>query len=114
MEAIIVLPWLIGCAAIAYIANERGRSMFVWFFVALFVSPVIAFAVIAAIPMRGSALMRFDDQIHQECRECSGPFRIGALRCFSCGAVPGVQHQLSPGTPGWHHDDSPISPRVLT
>lgn len=41
--------WVLAAAMTAYVANERGRSGVVWFFLALFV-PVVSILCLIALP----------------------------------------------------------------
>ena len=52
MSFVVLLAWLGLCGACAFIARERGRSAFGWGVLAFFVSPVIAFLILVAVPRR--------------------------------------------------------------
>lgn len=52
LGAAIIFLWLPLCGVVGYVAEQRGRSALGWFAVAFFLSPLIAFAVLVATPMR--------------------------------------------------------------
>ena len=51
MEGILFIGWLILCGLVAFIAGQRGRSPLAWFVVSFFLSPLVGYAVLVAIPL---------------------------------------------------------------
>lgn len=51
MEIVVLFVWIVGVGAVAFIANERGRSGVAWGVVAFLLSPLFGYAVLVAIPV---------------------------------------------------------------
>jgi hypothetical protein len=101
---VLMIVWIAGALAVAAVANGRGRNMFLWGVLAILVSPLLAFACLVALPMRGYPLLGFDGDLHVECAACKGPFRHDALRCMTCGDAPAprvAETVRSASEPGW-------------
>jgi len=85
MELILVVAWVAAAIGIGWVAQSRGRSAVGWIVVSIVCSPVVAYALLVATPLRGDALMGFDPDLHSVCHACKGPRITGASRCQRCG-----------------------------
>lgn len=79
--------WLPLCFVVAYAASQKGRSGVGFFFLSFFLSPLIGFLAVIAVPSVArttSAPRNGADLVI--CHSCRKPRRYDALRCPSCGA----------------------------
>lgn len=85
MEWLILWPLL--CAVVAYAAGQKGRSGVGFFFLSLFLSPLVGLLVLIALPARQteatSQPVRGSDLI--VCHNCKRPRRADSERCPNCG-----------------------------
>ena len=80
MEALAVLVWGIWTAGCAYIAAERGRSPFAWGVIALVLSPLFAYLMLIAVPVRAdrrreveAAIAESDGALRAAAKASDGP-----------------------------------------
>jgi hypothetical protein len=45
------LAWFASCFVVSFVAGEKNRSDIGWWFIAFFVSPLVALVALAALPM---------------------------------------------------------------
>mgnify|MGYP007100063950 CR=1 FL=1 len=89
MEWLIV--WIPLCFLVAWIASQKGRSGVGWFFLSLFLSPVIGLLALIAVPSApatassgGAPTQGAKDLVL--CHSCGRPKRFGLPSCPHCGA----------------------------
>lgn len=70
----IALGWFVFAILAGYLASTKGRSGFGWFFLALFISPLIAFIAILIAGESG-----------KKCPACAETVKLEALKCKHCG-----------------------------
>ena len=73
--------WLILCAAVGNLAERRGHSGVLWYLFSLFFSPLIGFAIVAALP---SLKTLGPDIAYKQCPHCPAMVKVGADICPFC------------------------------
>jgi hypothetical protein len=89
----ISLMWIALCVAVGLWAARRGRSAGCWSIAALFLSPVLAWAFLAALPKlgtaaaaeRAAAVQAPSPETHVKCPDCAELIRKEARVCRHCG-----------------------------
>ena len=76
------------CHLIARAAVRKGRSYGAWLAIALFVSPVLAAIIIAAVAPIPSGSSPSTEYF--SCPRCAEPIRTAAKACRYCGAEFGI------------------------
>lgn len=79
------LIWLFLCFVVAYVASQKGRSGFGMFLLSLFLSPLIGFIVVIALPVRQPEKTSSGYII---CWSCKRPRPDDGLACRRCSAAP--------------------------
>jgi drug/metabolite transporter superfamily protein YnfA len=76
-----VYVWI--CTLIAAAARRKGRSYGAWFSISLFVSPILAAIIIAAVSP--AEITSSDSSDFVPCPRCAEPIRSAAMACRYCG-----------------------------
>jgi len=76
--------WLIFAVVVGVVASSRGRSGFGWFLLAMVVSPLLAFIVVAFLPSLKNAP---NSNTHAKCAMCAELILKEAIKCKHCGHV---------------------------
>jgi len=81
----ILLLWFVLCILVAWIGTQKGRSGWGFFFLSFFLSPLIGFLVVLALPAKapGVSTPRGSDLIL--CSACGRPHRADTNDCPHCG-----------------------------
>ena len=76
---IAVIAWLVVAVAAGWLADEKGRSAFIWFLVGLVSGPFAV--VLVGLAPRGAS------GDYRRCRDCREPVRREATVCPFCRAT---------------------------
>ncbi|HQS14987.1 zinc ribbon domain-containing protein [Reyranella sp.] len=82
----IVTLWLPLCALVGWLAGQKGRSGAGFFFLALFLSPLVGLLAVIAVP-RIEQRARANGRDFILCHSCNRPRRVDAYACPHCGSV---------------------------
>lgn len=90
----IAVVWFALCIAAAVYAVRCGRSGIVWFFISLFLSPLVGFLFLLVLPKTGVAAAPKDElgnpitpKTHVRCPDCREVVRRDANKCKHCGTA---------------------------
>jgi hypothetical protein len=90
----IFLFWVIFAVIVAVAASGRGRSGLGWFFLSVFISPLLSFILLMVLPKIGIASMSTDEtgraitpETHVRCPDCKELVRRDARKCKHCGTA---------------------------
>ena len=99
-----LLLWLPACFVVAYVASQKGRSGFGFFLLSFFLTPLIGFLAVIAVPRveRPSAPFRKDyldaAPALKKCPRCAEMIKPDAQACRYCGAEQ-ASHAATPAVP---------------
>lgn len=78
--------WLVLAIVVAIVAAARGRSGFGWFFIALLISPIISFIVLALLGRTAEPASPEPFRRMRRCPFCAEDILAEAVRCKHCGS----------------------------
>lgn len=84
----IVGAWLLFSIGVGVLAASFGRGGFLWFLLALVISPLLAVVALLIAGRKRSAIRDFSDahpSTHVLCPDCAEPVRNEAKVCKHCG-----------------------------
>jgi len=82
--------WVFLSLLVGYFAGKKGRSPGNWFFISLFISPLIA-GFLLLIGADISEQENFKNGVLKKCLYCAEPIKREAVKCKHCGAdLPAV------------------------
>jgi hypothetical protein len=84
MTLIIIIVWLVCCAAVASRAKVRGRSGVGWFFFSLFFSPLIGIILIFVLPEKPTEPDEATLLLTRKCPYCFSVIPSAASVCSHC------------------------------
>jgi len=73
--------------ACAFLAARRGRSGIGWFFICLFLSPLIGFIFVLVLPDKAAMASQPNPNTHVKCPDCRELVLRDARKCKHCGAT---------------------------
>lgn len=100
----ILFVWLGLSVAVGVVAERRGRNGFGWVLFSVFLSPLLGFIFVLALPKVGEAAAAVDEtgamiteKTHVRCPDCRELVRRDARKCKHCGAslVPQVAESMN-------------------
>lgn len=83
---ITVLIWVVLSAVVGWAGSQKGRSGAGFFFLSLFLSPLIGLLVVIAVPKVEQATSAPKGNDFILCHACNRPRRVDAVTCPHCGA----------------------------
>jgi len=75
----LIITWVIISLVVGYLAGQRGRDPFEFFLLSLVISPLIAFLILIALPIKNP-----DEQQKVKCPHCHGLIDEGVKCCMHC------------------------------
>jgi hypothetical protein len=84
MELMVV--WLVAAVVVGAVAASRNRSGFIWFMLAIVISPVLAGLLLAVLKRGDSGATAYTADTHRNCPECREVIRVDARLCKHCGS----------------------------
>jgi hypothetical protein len=82
MEFIII--WFLLAGLVGYVALKKGRSEVTYFFLSLFLSPLIGFLILLAAGDDEEGTLQRGEL--KKCLYCAELIKIEAIKCKHCGA----------------------------
>ncbi|CAN4276813.1 zinc-ribbon domain containing protein [Methylophilaceae bacterium] len=80
----IILFWLILSCLVGYYAKTKGRDSVKAFILAIFISPLIGFIVVALLENKSDDLQLKSGDL-KKCPACAELIKSDALKCKHCG-----------------------------
>lgn len=81
-----VLVWVVLSAVVGWAGSQKGRSGAGFFFLSLFLSPLIGLLVVIAVPRVEAPTQAPKGHDFVLCHSCNRPRRLDASTCPHCGA----------------------------
>lgn len=83
--------WFVFSLAVGFLASSRGRSGLAWFFLALLISPLVAFVIVMMTknlrPEQRHAALAPGPTTHVKCPSCAEWVLPEAIKCKHCGST---------------------------
>lgn len=83
----LIFLWVALSIACAFLAARRGRSVFVWFLISLFFTPLVGFIFLLVLPSKAIAPGQPTPETHVKCPDCRELVLRDARKCRHCGCV---------------------------
>jgi hypothetical protein len=86
----LLLIWVVASIAVGFVAGQRGRSGFSWFFFSLLLSPILCALLLLACPV-----LTRQAYVHDErCAGCGATVGAADKFCVRCGRGLGLAAQV--------------------
>lgn len=84
-----MVAWLVMAIGVFWLADWKGRSGLLFFFLAILLSPIIAFLIVVSLPPTQKALDARDLKRGdlKKCENCGALSRYHAHKCDPCGQL---------------------------
>lgn len=83
----IAFLWIALSIACAFLAARRGRSVFGWFLISIFFTPLVGFVFLLVLPSKAIAPGHPTPETHVKCPECRELVLRDARKCKHCGTA---------------------------